>query len=247
VLDFDYEYNNYPPTAERTPRECPPSPRTAFTSDGHTHDPRPRADQLAARFTMGSKQQRMGSFSSEADLLVAMQAASLATKGPDLDQTTDEVIAAAKTTRPEVDIEALSPVRPIGVGGQGGVWLSIDRSSGLRIAVKEVRKGRLAKMSMVKSTKLCTRAHTERECLLEVGDHPFITTCYACFQNEASLFFALELTIAGDLFKLMDAYENGMPEVQARFFTSCIALALRHIHAHGWVYRDIKCAAALSS
>ena len=73
-----------------------------------------------------------------------------------------------------------------------------------------------------------------------MGYHPFITTCYECFQNASSLFFAMELAPGGDLFGLLDMFPHGLQETQARFYVMCVALALRHVHAHGWVYRDVK-------
>ena len=167
-----------------------------------------------------------------------MAAAALVGDGPDLDAITDELIVGRKAAIPAVDIEALDVVRPIGMGGQGGVWLGVDPASGLMMAVKQIRKGRLTMLPK----KAMTRALTERECLLEVGYHPFITTCYASFQNESSLFFALELAPAGDLFGLLDMHPTGLAEQHARFYCTNIALALRHVHAHGWVYRDVKCA-----
>ena len=42
------------------------------------------------------------------------------------------------------------------------------------------------------------------------------------------------------------AAEGQIAEAQARFYCSCVALALRHVHMHGWVYRDVKCAPAHS-
>jgi hypothetical protein len=137
-----------------------------------------------------------------------------------------------------VDVEALTPLRAIGVGGQGGVWLAVDPKSGIRCAVKQVRKGRLAKLPH----KAATRALTEREALIDVCGHPFITTCYATFQNDSSLFFALELAPHGDLFGVLEQFPYGLPEVNARFYCICVALALKWVHAQGWVYRDVKCA-----
>ena len=180
----------------------------------------------------------MGREGSSNDLALAMQAAALAADGdgPDLDELTDELIATRRAAMPKLDIEVLDVVRPLGMGGQGGVWLGVDPTSGIRMAIKQIRKGRLTMLPK----KAMTRALTERECLHDVGHHPFITNCFATFQNDSSLFFCLELAPGGDLFGLLDTQPNGLPEHQARFYCSCIALALRHVHAHGWVYRDVK-------
>ena len=173
---------------------------------------------------------------SSTDLAKAMEAAALAADGPDLDGVTEELIAVRRELVQSLDIERIEVTRPIGMGGQGGVWLGVDPDTGTLMAVKQIRKGRLTRLPK----KAMTRALTEREALLEVGQHPFITTCYACFQNQSSLFFALELAAGGDLFGLLDLHPHGLPEVQARFYSTCIALALRHVHVHGWVYRDVK-------
>jgi len=46
---------------------------------------------------------------------------------------------------------------------------------------------------------------------------------------------------AGDLFSLLHTSEVGqLPEVQCRFYTACVALALKHIHTMGFLYCDIK-------
>ena len=169
------------------------------------------------------------------ELAAAIAAASLAEGGPDIDGTLEEIVAAAGSSV-QVDIEALVPERPIGMGGQGGVWLAYDPTSGVKCAVKQIRKGRLSALPK----KAATRALVEREALLEVGHHPFITTLHAAFQNDTSLFFALELAPGGDLFGLLDMHPHGLPEAQARFYCTCVALALRHVHSHGWVYRDVK-------
>ena len=115
------------------------------------------------------------------ELAAAIAAASLAEGGPDIDGALEEIVAAAGSSVP-VDIEALVPERPIGMGGQGGVWLAYDPTSGVKCAVKQIRKGRLSALPK----KAATRALVEREALLEVGHHPFITTLHAAFQNDTS-------------------------------------------------------------
>jgi len=101
--------------------------------------------------------------------------------------------------------------------------------------VKQVRKGRLAALPR----KSAMRVFTEKEALNECR-HPFITRLYGTFQDPSSLYFALELMSGGDLFGLLDIFPTGIKEDHARFYTATVALALRHIHSRGYVYRDVK-------
>ena len=150
-----------------------------------------------------------------------------------LDDVTDEQLTVQDRT--QLDLSGLQLLRPIGVGGQAGVWLAEDQSSGVRCAVKQVRKGRLAALPR----KSAMRVFTEKECLEECK-HPFVTRLFGTFQDGASLYFCLELVRGGDLFGLIDLFPNGLQEMHARFYTATIALALRHIHSRGYVYRDVK-------
>ena len=81
----------------------------------------------------------------------------------DLDAVTDELLRSEASQMPRVDIETLAVIRPLGMGGQGGVWLSVDPATGTLMAVKQIRKGRLTMLPK----KAMTRALTERECLLD--------------------------------------------------------------------------------
>ena len=53
------------------------------------------------------------------ELAAAMAAAQLANEGPDLDGVVEQMIANGEDAAPPVDIEALTPERPLGMGGQG--------------------------------------------------------------------------------------------------------------------------------
>ena len=107
-----------------------------------------------------------------------------------LDDVTDEQLTVLDRT--QLDLSGLQLLRPIGVGGQAGVWLAEDQSSGVRCAVKQVRKGRLAALPR----KSAMRVFTEKECLEECK-HPFVTRLFGTFQDDASLYFCLELVRGG--------------------------------------------------
>ena len=151
----------------------------------------------------------------------------------DREPVVHEMIALDKERRLPLSIDRLEPVRPIGMGGQGGVWLALDPGTGFTCALKQVRKGRLTTAPRNGSKGGSCQWLVERQALLELGEHPFITTCYACFQDATSLFYALELASAGDLFGLLHARGDGvsmgtLTEEHARF----VAARATHSHAH---------------
>ena len=116
-----------------------------------------------------------------------------------LEAVVDEYAAGAASDV-QLDVTTIVAERPIGSGGQGGVWLAHDPSSGKRCALKQLRKGRLAALKKVGNVKKETcQWLIERDALLQCGHHPFVTTCYATFQDDQSLFFALELASGGEL------------------------------------------------
>ena len=167
-----------------------------------------------------------------------MAAASLVDqlKIEDLDDVTEEILKVADDHQEcNFSLNTMRFRRPIGLGGQGGVWLAEDSHSGLRYAVKQVRKGRLAALPR----KSAMRVFTEKEALMDCR-HPFITRLFGTFQDHSSLYFCLELMSGGDLFGLLDLFPTGVREDHARFYTATVALALRHIHSRGYVYRDVK-------
>ena len=49
----------------------------------------------------------------------------------------------------------------------------------------------------------------------------------------------MELCGGGDLGMLLDSTSQ-QTEGHARFYGGCVVLALRHLHSHGWIHRDLK-------
>ena len=169
-----------------------------------------------------------------AALQAAIEAVRAVENDEDLDDVTNEVIEDAMR-QPAADLTGLTLMRPLGLGGQGGVWLATD-ATGLKLAVKEVRKGRIAALP----NKSAQRVWMEREALMELTGHPFLTRLHGTCQCDSSLYFAMSLARGGDLFALLDTMPQGLPEAQANFYTAGIALALRHAHSHGYLFRDMK-------
>lgn len=170
----------------------------------------------------------------EADIGRAVSAAVAAEKFEDIDSALSEAVT-------QLDSLAVSTVEPtklkfdalIGMGGYGSVFLVSDASNSRQFALKMLRKGLLAGKS-----DLPKRALREKEAL-ETLRHPFISKLHMTFQDEDSLYYLLDLATGGDLYALLDIHPV-FPEAWALFYTASLALALRHMHKHCYVYRDMK-------
>lgn len=145
--------------------------------------------------------------------------------------------AAEETGAPSTPISALLPQ-----GGTGRATTTLAHNGRFVVALKQLRKGRLASLKKPHQVSIETcQWLIEREVLLECGSHPFIVTCYAAFHDAKSLFFALEHCEGGDLFGLLHMSAGGRLAVaQARFYAACVSLALKHLHAAGFLYCDLK-------
>ena len=143
-----------------------------------------------------------------------------------------QIVGGMSIKTPSIDIESLMPTKCIGLGGQAGVWVAKDASSGQQYAVKQYRKAK---------GKRAQRALAERDCLLSCAEHPFIVELFASFQTADSIFLVVDLALGGDLLgRSFQTYRYGMPEAAARYYCACLILALSWMHSQGWLYRDLK-------
>ena len=146
----------------------------------------------------------------------------------------DEIVDKS-SPRQAINVNALYPMQIIGLGGQAGVWLAEDRSSSRICVAKQYQKSHV--MNRIKAERMLA----EKACMDSCGKHPFLTRLLTTFQTSESFFFVVELAIGGDLMTLAEErYRTGMPEATARHYCACLVLALRWMHTHGWLYRDLK-------
>jgi serine/threonine protein kinase len=168
------------------------------------------------------------------DIVRAVQAVNDAAGHDDIDAAVREAMTdmAALKLSAAVDPETLTMGAIIGIGGYGSVWVATD-PKGKQYALKCLRKCLLAGYS-----ELPKRALREKEAL-ETLRHPFISRLYSTFQDADTLYFLLDLAPGGDLCTLLE-HQPVFPEEWALFYTASLALALRHMHKHSFVYRDMK-------
>lgn len=73
---------------------------------------------------------------------------------------------------------------------------------------------------------------------------PFLQRCHLGFESSTDLFFVLDLASGGDLFYHLIARirrsGGGFSDAESRRLLAEVVVGLAHLHAHGFVHRDIK-------
>ncbi|KAJ1457462.1 kinase-like domain-containing protein [Pelagophyceae sp. CCMP2097] len=114
----------------------------------------------------------------------------------------------------------------------GEVSLAKHKKDGAYVALKCVSKGYVAKHDDER------HVHNERTILHKLK-HPFVVSLFGTFQDAKRIYFVLEFVAGGELFSKVRG-NKCLTEASARFYLCEILAALAHVHAAGYVYRDLK-------
>ena len=138
-------------------------------------------------------------------------------------------MATAVATLPASDLVLgrYRPLRPLGSGGSGSVWLARDETNGLDVALKIVpREGKAG-----------TRAEREAEAAARLR-HPRCLRAYACAGDGGNVYIAYEYVPGRTLRDRIRAGE--VNDAAAVEIAAQILEGLAHAHANGIVHRDVK-------
>ena len=126
--------------------------------------------------------------------------------------------------------ERYSLIKCVGKGAFGSAWLSLDRRTNERVLVKVLPKATISRRAFLREVKMA----------VHFSSHANIVTTYdAALETKANYLIVSEFGSGGDLFNLIHP-NLGMSQVLVRRYVGQLASALEHVHAKGYVHRDVK-------
>ena len=125
------------------------------------------------------------------------------------------------------------PLRKLGRGSFGDVYLVKELSSGKLFAMKALCKRRSEDTSWLRYV------ITERD-VLAGSECPFIVKMHFAFQTEKKLFLVIDFCPGGDLETMLSSTREPFSEEKARFYIAEIIIAIKDLHKRDIIYRDLK-------
>ncbi|KAI0067554.1 kinase-like protein [Artomyces pyxidatus] len=126
-------------------------------------------------------------------------------------------------------VDDLQPIKILGAGAFGTVYLAKDRSTGMKLAVKVIPK----------TTGMLEVFLAEQEALRALAGRKGFLPLHASWHDQQFFYLATEYCANGDLMSEMDRWGR-MPALYVRHLAAELILALDDLHSQGMIHRDIK-------
>lgn len=147
-----------------------------------------------------------------------------------LENVQQEETVLEKTPTEKLSLEMLDWVATLGVGGFGRVELVT--SQGKPYALKKIKK------KEVKDVKQQQHILNEKKIMTSCSS-PFIVQLYSTFHDSRYLYMLMEPCLGGELWTML-RNQKRFSDGTARFYVSCVILALIYLHSKFVIYRDLK-------
>ncbi|KAG0263434.1 pkb-activating kinase-like protein [Actinomortierella ambigua] len=122
--------------------------------------------------------------------------------------------------------------RTLGEGSYSTVVAAIDLSNGREYAIKVLDKRHIIREKKVKYVNI------EKNVLYKL-DHPGVVKLYSTFQDNASLYYVLEVCNNGELLTYIKKL-GSFDENCTQFYAAQIFSAVEYVHSQGVIHRDLK-------
>ena len=144
----------------------------------------------------------------------------------------DPYASPSSTSGPSaISIPSLIPLAVLGRGAYSKIVQVYDRSTRCMFAMKVIRKSGLT------HPKHYSHVVLEQEILARM-EHPFVCRLYYAFQSTEKLYMVMSYAAGGDMFTLLRRRQ--LCEADVALYAAELVLALRYIHRHGIIHRDVK-------
>lgn len=131
-----------------------------------------------------------------------------------------------------VELEELTWVATLGVGGFGRVELVTGGPDNQPFALKKLKK------IEIQDVKQQQHILNEKAVMLKCQS-PFIVRLYRTFRCTKYLYMLMEPCLGGELWTLL-RNSRRFSDYTAGFYVACVILALEYLHGQGVIYRDLK-------